>query len=142
LLYISRSLISADHPEMNAIARTALERNSQCGVTGFLYYDDDTFLQVLEGMPEDVDEIYAGIRRDGRHENVRTLDEAPAEKRMFGGWAMGLHDGSEGGGLLPRVVRANIARSAGSRDAPALVRFLNDLSLGRHDVRLMAAGGV
>lgn len=126
---------------MGEIARTALSRNSQCGVTGFLYYDGDLFLQVLEGLPADVDAIYASIRRDRRHADVRTLSDEAAGTRLFGGWAMGMRDGSEGGGLLPRVLRADIATTAGAGDAPALIRFLTDLSLGRHDVTLLAAPG-
>lgn len=125
---------------MAEIARTALERNSQCGVTGFLYYDGDLFLQVLEGLTADVNEIYGSIRSDRRHTDVRTLSEPAADRRLFGGWAMGMRDGSEGGGLLPRIMRADIGATAAPGDAPALIRFLNDLSLGRHDVRLMAAG--
>lgn len=125
---------------MDEIARTALSRNSQCGVTGFLYYDGDLFLQVLEGLPADVDAIFASIRRDRRHTDVRTLSDEAAGTRLFGGWAMGMRDGSEGGGLLPRVLRADIATTAGAGDTPALIRFLTDLSLGRHDVRLMAPG--
>jgi hypothetical protein len=126
---------------MLAIAADSMRRNSRCGVTGYLYFDDDTFLQVIEGLTEDVDAIYASIRRDPRHGGVRTLIDEPIATRQFGGWAMGFYDGSERGGLLRKAFRPDIGRTADRADASALLRFMTDLSLGRSEVSQLAPGG-
>jgi len=118
----------------------SLERNSQCGVTGFLYHDADVFVQVLEGLRQDVDAVFASICRDRRHADLRTLSEERAESRLFGGWAMGLHGGGKEGFLLPSALRPDIASTAGAADAPALIRFLNDLSLGRQGAQIGPPG--
>ncbi|MEM1383946.1 MAG: BLUF domain-containing protein [Pseudomonadota bacterium] len=138
LLYVSRSAVLANSPELADIAKVSLSRNSSCGVTGYLYFDNETFVQVLEGMPEDVADIYHSIEQDNRHADLRLLGIDEVTNRVFGSWAMGFYDGSERGGLISEAFGDNIAKHATGRDIPELTRFLRDLSVGRQDVYVLA----
>lgn len=133
-MYTSHSLVDAGSPEILAIAETSLHRNGKCGVTGYLYFDNEVFLQVLEGLLPDIEMIYASILRDSRHEGVRTLLRQPIETRAFGEWAMGYYDGTIDGGLIGQVFGPDLPTRATEKMAPQLLRFLRDLSLGRADV--------
>lgn len=134
ILYVSRSLVAGDDTAMNAIAAAALRRNSKCAVTGYLYYDSDIFLQVIEGMAKDVDAVYAAIKRDKRHRNVRKLVDEPIDARSFGGWAMGFYNGDRDGGPVVRLFSESLPETTTEADGAELIRFLRDLSIGRDDV--------
>ncbi|MEL6266605.1 MAG: BLUF domain-containing protein [Pseudomonadota bacterium] len=134
LVYISRSLVGARSPEMDSIAATSQRKNQLCGLTGFLYYDNEAFLQVLEGPKTEVKDIYRSIASDSRHDKVQLLGAHPIENRAFGGWAMGLYDGSRDDGLLKEAFGANLFDRAQEMDLPEVMRFMRDLSVGRDDV--------
>ncbi|MEM6488991.1 MAG: BLUF domain-containing protein [Pseudomonadota bacterium] len=134
LIYVSRSLVGSRSPEMDAIAETSQRKNQQRGLTGFLYYDDETFVQALEGPENEVRGLYRMIERDSRHDNVHMLHAHALRNRAFGGWAMGLYDGSVDGGLLRERFGGALYSRAREMDVPELMRFLRDLSVGRQDV--------
>lgn len=94
LAYASVSNIPAWSPEMLEIARTALARNPDLGLTGALYFDGEQFYQVLEGEETAVRTLFAGICRDPRHAAVQSLWDGPIARRRFGTWAMKFVDGT------------------------------------------------
>ena len=67
-------------------ARTA---NGRLNVTGMLLYTEGSFFQVLEGPPAIVDEVYAKIGLDRRHDRVTKIIYESIPRRSFGGWTMG-----------------------------------------------------
>jgi hypothetical protein len=62
---------------------------------------------VLEGPPDAVDRVFAGISRDPRHTTVRVVQDAMVERRDFGDWAMACSDATaedfQGVGGLERL---------------------------------------
>jgi hypothetical protein len=44
--------------------------------------------QALEGARRDVDDVFASIRRDGRHRDIFVVEEHWIESRDFGDWTM------------------------------------------------------
>lgn len=54
-----------------------------------LLYCGQSFLQVLEGAPETLDAVYAKIRVDERHENLRLLFDGEVAAPLFPDWTMG-----------------------------------------------------
>jgi len=64
--------------------------NARRGITGFLVYDRASVFQVLEGFPEIVEELYAHIARDPRHDHVVQLAADARTHRSFGDWSLGL----------------------------------------------------
>ena len=133
LLYISHSLIGPSSPEMNRIAEIARARNAAADVTGFLYHDDATFLQALEGPEDALEAIFASIRDDTRHDRVRLLARGLTDGRRFAGWSLGLFDGAPSSGLLRLAFGDGVVANVGEGDAPALLDFLGHLAEGRED---------
>lgn len=134
LMYVSRSLVDPDGPEMDAIAAQSQRNNGRCGLSGFLYYDNEAFVQVLEGPREDVERIYETIESDPRHDRVSLLTRQPLRQRAFGGWSMGLYDGQIEGGLLQQRFGLGLYDRVRQADVSEIMRFLRDLSVGRDDI--------
>jgi hypothetical protein len=57
-----------------------------------LLYVDGSFIQVLEGEPDAVQETYTRILADSRHHQVYKLLDEPITVRDFPDWSMGLRD--------------------------------------------------
>lgn len=54
-----------------------------------LLYANSTFLQVLEGPDEVVDELIETIKKDPRHTFIQMLHRKPIERREYSDWFMG-----------------------------------------------------
>jgi hypothetical protein len=64
-------------------------------ISGLLLHSKGEFLQVLEGEPEYVDELFEKISRDYRHERVTLFQRKEIKQREFVQWAMGFENLSE-----------------------------------------------
>jgi hypothetical protein len=89
LLYASRPIAPLTTTIVDAILARSQESNQARGITGILCYNDELFLQVLEGGRDEVCELFNAIVRDRRHDNVRILCYEEIPERRFGGWTMG-----------------------------------------------------
>ena len=74
--------------ELGAILDVARENNRRREVTGLLLYHDMQFFQVLEGRHPQVDQTFARIKMDRRHNGCLVIESRAAEARLFDGWAM------------------------------------------------------
>ena len=74
-----------DHADILSVARSFNREND---ITGCLLYHKGQFLQLLEGDFEKLNNLYARIREDKRHENVITLHMKEIEERIFDDWSM------------------------------------------------------
>lgn len=92
LLYTSKASLPAIGPEPHLyaerIAANAAERNATTGLTGALIFVENSFIQVLEGKLDAVEEVFEHICCDLRHEDVRLIDLFPIQERMFADWTM------------------------------------------------------
>lgn len=93
LIYRSHSLLPpADKPGgsegLADILRVARSNNAALGVTGALMLYDDWFAQVLEGPKDVVEELFARIRADKRHDVVRLNFADRVAMPLFQKWAM------------------------------------------------------
>lgn len=89
LIYSSRCPHGTSRDELRDILDVSRHRNAEVGLTGELLYSGSAFLQVLEGEEAEIRAIFARIRRDPRHTEVRVLVDEPTAARSFGRWAMG-----------------------------------------------------
>ena len=87
VIYISRPT-HFDHLVLENILITSRSKNPQIGVTGNLIYHSDLFLQLLEGPPRAVDNLYKTILSDTRHADIVKLRDSPCDRRLFASWAM------------------------------------------------------
>lgn len=72
------------------IIQASQKNNPDKNVTGCLISGENTYLQLLEGPSESVDELYLKIKKDKRHKNIEKLIEDKVDKRLFTSWSMKL----------------------------------------------------
>ncbi len=89
LLYASRPVSPLTASVIDTILAQSQDGNQSKGITGILCFNDELFLQVLEGGRDAVCELFNAIVRDDRHKNVRLLSYEEIPERRFGGWTMG-----------------------------------------------------
>jgi hypothetical protein len=88
IIYLSWATVPFTNSQLQMLLTAARRRNTELAVTGILLYGNGCFVQVLEGEETVVQEIYARIRQDTRHENFITFANKPVAKRAFTEWAM------------------------------------------------------
>ncbi len=89
LVYASRQAVEFDGLRLVSLLYTARDRNVALDITGVLLYSNGTFVQCLEGPPENVDAIYAKICLDKRHRELVVLQSIDTNERHFQSWMMG-----------------------------------------------------
>ena len=89
LLYVSRSTKPLDTELLDSILSCAHQHNPSRGLTGILCYNNDTFVQILEGSRKEVSNLYNRIVRDPRHHDVELLHFEEIRERRFANWTMG-----------------------------------------------------
>jgi hypothetical protein len=92
LVYCSRSRLGGSDPEVQASIKSILAAsrysNEKVGITGALIFNGHGFAQVLEGPRHAVEETYAKILADPRHDSVLLLEQAYQPERHFTDWFM------------------------------------------------------
>lgn len=89
LIYFScatRDMALSDLKEILTVAR---ENNNQKNICGMLCYDNQHFLQVLEGDRNAVSELYLAIADDPRHDAPTLCQIEEIEQKTFEDWNMG-----------------------------------------------------
>jgi len=89
LLYYSRAAREMSLADLKDILGAARENNGSIDVCGMLCYDQQYFLQALEGERETVNELYLDISDDPRHDEVVIIRYEEIERTIFPEWQMG-----------------------------------------------------
>ncbi|MGE0789288.1 MAG: BLUF domain-containing protein [Sandaracinaceae bacterium] len=89
LVYSSRATRRLSSTELEGILTQVRARNAERGITGVLLHHEGSFLQVLEGPPLELTELFAKIGRDPRHDGIVLLRRRPIRERHFASWSMG-----------------------------------------------------
>ena len=89
LIYFSSASANLSLTDIKAILTTARENNQRSDVCGMLCYDNQYFLQVLEGKREVVSELFVTIAEDPRHDDVVIVSYDYIEQATFNNWQMG-----------------------------------------------------
>lgn len=89
IIYCSQSTSDISPDELVALLELSRRNNERSGLCGMLLYSSQSFLQVLEGEQDALDEVYARILVDRRHTNLRLLLNAEVATPMFPDWTMG-----------------------------------------------------
>ena len=116
--------------EVDRMLATARRRNPEVGVTGALLFNEDWFVQILEGDRNAVYATYNRIAQDARHEGVELLVDTTNPARLFPEWSMGFV------GDAPAIrQRFNQSPLAGKdvvlRDE-TIIDFMVDIARGEH----------
>lgn len=90
IVYLSTARRGMRDEELTDILRSSRRNNFEFGITGVLLYCQGTFIQVLEGHDDGVDEVFFDlILHDDRHKNVIILIDESISERSFGDFEMG-----------------------------------------------------
>ena len=89
LIYISDATIQFSDEELHELLEKARRNNHTLGITGLMIYAGGKFFQVLEGDPEQVQNLMEKIEQDPRHNKIVVMSTDLGVKRHFGQWAMG-----------------------------------------------------
>jgi blue light- and temperature-responsive anti-repressor len=74
--------------EVMNILETSRSRNAEAGVTGALMFNEQRFVQILEGERSAVEETFERIQCDARHTAIAVISRRKEPWRHFGAWSM------------------------------------------------------
>ena len=89
LIYASTATKLLSNEELVELLTKSQKNNIESGITGMLLYRGGNFIQVIEGEPDAVLELYKVIEADPRHKDVTLLSKDPIKSRQFPDWSMG-----------------------------------------------------
>jgi uncharacterized Fe-S cluster-containing MiaB family protein len=92
IIYASAAKKPFSREDLIALLKVARQRNTAADISGMLTYHDGSFLQVLEGPEENVEEFYLRIEKDPRHHRCVLLSRVTIQTREFENWSMGFVD--------------------------------------------------
>lgn len=93
LLYTSTEAECLSFADIHELLLEARRWNAKNGVTGLLLHaPNGRFIQLIEGEATKIDEVFARICYDQRHNDVNILIDDDVEERLFPGWEMGFSD--------------------------------------------------
>ena len=87
VIYVSKP-VGFDDKILDSILVQSKRNNEKNQITGALICRSDLYLQYLEGPAHKIDFIYSKIKLDGRHTDVKLLEDARSKRRLFSNWAM------------------------------------------------------
>lgn len=95
LVYVSTATQDLSLEDLTDLLSKTRSSNQTKQITGMLIFDGASFMQVIEGAPQDIKDLYARIQTDPRHENLVKIYDKPIEERQFPNWSMGFKDVSD-----------------------------------------------
>jgi len=92
LVYTSHQRFPLKRHDLRQILDQASHFNQLHQVTGMLIYRNGSFIQVLEGPRDRIQQLYSNISADIRHHQIQLVIQDQAERRYFADWSMGFCD--------------------------------------------------
>ena len=83
IIYLSYSTKELSENELNGFWSTIRKQNEIQNITDLLLYNEEAFIQVIEGKREIIKNLFGRISKDSRHSNMVKLLGKPIEKRAF-----------------------------------------------------------
>ncbi|MEG3089323.1 BLUF domain-containing protein [Sphingomonas sp. PB4P5] len=88
ILYVSLSTVPGDKADLVGILDQSRHNNALDGITGLLWSDGRSFLQVFEGPQASVASTFARISADRRHHSLTIIEDRAIKAPEFGTWTM------------------------------------------------------
>lgn len=89
LIYASEVCSTFGSNDIEQILVSAREKNPLQSITGMLCFNQNYFLQCVEGSRSAVNTLLRNLMNDDRHINVVILDYSELSERAFSNWSMG-----------------------------------------------------
>ncbi|MEO9634642.1 MAG: BLUF domain-containing protein [Parasphingorhabdus sp.] len=93
-------------------------------VTGALLYTGSFFVQALEGAEASVRDVYAKVKKDPRHTDIKCLIETEVEEAEFGAWSMAFERTQIGPGADLEKQLAGLTENASDETRALFAKFL------------------
>lgn len=126
LLFSSVSTGKISEGELAELLVSCRGNNAARGITGLLLHDGRRFVQLMEGEPASVDDLYRKICKDSRHHLVTVLFEREIDVRSFEQWGMGFRS-IKAGTELTGIGLESIEAASSSEGANATVQLIKNL---------------
>ncbi|MDJ0760743.1 MAG: BLUF domain-containing protein [Woeseiaceae bacterium] len=88
VVYVSEALVYFDKMALESLAAEAAALNFDRGITGYLYFEKDRFVQYIEGDDDTIEDLMEVISRDKRHRVLHAVVEHELKERRFPSWHM------------------------------------------------------
>ena len=88
LIYKSQPTTSLNWEKVREILVQSERNNEVQGITGVLLATEHSFLQVIEGKYETVNQLFMKIVGDPRHSQIQLISFDLIDSRLFSGWGM------------------------------------------------------
>lgn len=89
ITYTSRLADGISAVDLEELGRKSSAANSRKDITGALVHFAGMFFQIIEGQAAEIDQLFAKIRLDPRHQNILILKtELNVVQRLFPEWSM------------------------------------------------------
>jgi Sensors of blue-light using FAD. len=89
IVYVSFSRNQLSELELDELLSEIRPKNLATGITGLLLYNDEIFIQVIEGETDTIRRLYDILQKDKRHTNIVKILEERIDQRSFPNWSMG-----------------------------------------------------
>lgn len=89
IIYCSRLKEIYDEQEVYHIVSHARKNNANIGISGYLVFGNQCFLQVIEGYVGPVEDLTKKIKNDQRHEAFKLISEEIIQYLDYEKWSMG-----------------------------------------------------
>ena len=89
LIYASKETHKVSEDEILELLSQSRQANKKLSITGMLLYNESSFFQVLEGEKDIIENLFAHIAKDKRHEKVTKIIFEVIPERKFSEWSMG-----------------------------------------------------
>jgi len=90
LIYVSTAKYSMEHEKVVDILQVSWRNNHNSDISGMLIYDDNYFVQLLQGPINTVDTLYDKISNDIRHHSIELIGTELLARKDVNGWGIGL----------------------------------------------------
>jgi hypothetical protein len=88
LVYRSKATGEVGSLALFNLLTQARQKNAELNITGHLIFDGEFFTQWIEGPSSSLDQLWASLQKDDRHQQIMLISRTPTEGRRFAEWTM------------------------------------------------------
>lgn len=130
---ISISSLSTKSPsDTDKMVQDARDYNRKVYVTGALWFDGTTFVQILEGGRAAISGALARILQSESHVDFELVAFEPAPERLFSEWSMAYFHGSDHEQDIVAKFSVDDKFRPREMSAQSLIAFMRYLEMERH----------
>ena len=136
LIYRSVARRTLSKEELGELLLDSRGYNKEEQITGILLDAEGEYMQVLEGEENAIKGLYARIKADERHTNVRIVSDGTTLFRIFPRWSMGFLHVYKGDfvrlvGYVAPAAPGNTRASMGAAPAKGYLALLEEFALAQ-----------